>query len=232
MHTIYCVTCLSLAVLSFSDLSRRMLFQRNFFLFWLICDHLPQSLIYNISADTTNLLINYGNIFAILFSLPIMYWVDTRGLRWPVLVSCFALFVCNGMRLFANDASMFSLVFVHVSFILNSVVGPIATGVATTLSETWFPPNERTTATAVGALGSQSGTVLLGVFVPLLCPDDASTPRATAVTEQFHFNLLLSSICLINLIMAVVYFPARPVTPPSASASVCHADAATVLFIF
>ena len=59
--------------------------------------------------------------------------------------------------------------------------------VPTTLAEVWFPPHERTQATAVSALGSQSGTVLLSIIVPIVCPDDATTTSADAVRQQWRY---------------------------------------------
>lgn len=61
-----------------------------------------------------------------------------------------------------------------------------AMAVPTTLAEVWFPPEERTQATAVSALGNQSGTVLLSIIVPLVCPDDSTTTRPDAVQQQWR----------------------------------------------
>ena len=94
-------------------------------------------IVYQISDDTNHLLLNYGPIFYVLFAIPFMWLIDRHGCRAPTHISIWLVALCNGMRLFANDASALSLVLIHVSFILNAIAGPVAMALPTKLAEDW-----------------------------------------------------------------------------------------------
>jgi FLVCR family MFS transporter len=187
-------------------------------------------LVYNITADTTDLFINYGNIFFLALALPFMYVIDKYGCRTAVMFGCVAVFACNLIRCFANNATTMSIWILHASFILNSIVGPVAQAVPSKLAEEWFPPEERTTATAVGALGNQCGTVLLDLLLPFVVPDDTSTSVADATHQQLMLNIILTAMSGLPLLMALIYFPNRPEHSPSASAELAREDQELVCF--
>jgi hypothetical protein len=86
------------------------------------------------------------------------------------------------------------------------------------LAEDFFPPEERTTATAIAALGNQSGNVVVYLLIPLLAShgDGASMSR---------LNYFLLALSLANALAAAAHFPALPPRPPSRSSA--HQLAAT-----
>ena len=112
--------------------------------------------VYGMDQDTVQLLLNYGPIFYCVAMLPVMWSIDRHGIRPMTLAGIALVLAANAMRCFANDASALSIGIVHVSFILNAIAGPAAMAIPSKLAEDWFPAHERTTATAISALGNQS----------------------------------------------------------------------------
>ena len=77
------------------------------------------------------------------------------------------------------------------------------------LSSVWFPPKERTFATAV-MVGAQSiGIALAFIIIPYL-------------TRHYDIHTMLyvnAELGLFVALLATIYFPPRPLTPPSQSAT-------------
>lgn len=113
--------------------------------------------VYGISPDTTQLLLNYGPIFYLVAAAPSNYVIDRFGVRASTLIGALLMLASNGLRLFASDTSAPSIACLHLSFILCAIAGPIAMAVPVKLAEDFFAPAQRTLATAVAALGNQSG---------------------------------------------------------------------------
>lgn len=169
--------------------------------------------IYGVSGNTVQLLLNYGPIFYLLCAFPVMWSMDRHGIRLTVLSGVLLCVASNVMRCFANDSSLGSLVLIHVSFALNACAGPAAMAVPSKLAEDFFPPTERTLATAVAALGNQSGAAVLYLLIGWAFPNPT---RA----DNFGLNASLAGLSLLNAAMALLYFPSHPPQPPSASARV------------
>jgi MFS family permease len=148
-----------------------------------------------------------------------MWVADKYGLRLPVGIGVVAMLVSSAARCFANDSSLVSQVLVHASFIINAAVGPIAMALPSQLAATWFAASERVTATAIASLGSQSGPVFLYLIVPFVCADDNSTLYPQARAEQWLLNVILTALAAVNVLLFGLYFPVRPLQPPSLSAS-------------
>lgn len=109
------------------------------------------------------------------------------------------------------------------------------------LSATWFPPNERMTATAIATLASYLGSAASYVVGPNLVPDveygnityqaghgiDIDKLRRNMSQEHMHLllkrideYLLLEAVMIGILFFAVwIYFPAKPPSPPSLSSA-------------
>ena len=104
---------------------------------------------------------------------------------------------------------------------------------AALISSTWFPPNQRTTATALstvaGYIGSASGFIISPAFV-----DDIKDSNVPKVDNHYQLNstqvnvykkqinnLLYSeaAVQLLLVLAIVIYYPAKPKNPPSKSAA-------------
>jgi len=114
--------------------------------------------------------------------------------------------------------------------ILNGLGGMLAQSVGPFISNTWFPPAERTTATAVATLASQCGLALSYIIGPSIVaePNDLRSADINMTSAQIN-NLLLDemtafmylelAITVVLFIVALLYFPNKPKLPPSNSAS-------------
>jgi MFS family permease len=176
---------------------------------------------YGVSADTVQLLLNFGPIAFLLAMAPFIFLIDRYGIRVPTLLGIGLVVASNVLRCFAHDGSALSLALIYISFLLNAAAGPAAMGIPSKLAEDWFPPLERTSATAIAALSNQAGVLFLWVFVPTVAPQ----PTAE---DSTRLNLLLAALSIANACLAAWYFPSHPPVAPSASARVTHASEATV----
>jgi FLVCR family MFS transporter len=165
--------------------------------------------------DTIALLVNWGPILFLPVS-PLSAWiVDTKGLRAAVLLGTGLTFGGAALRLLLpferlkSDGALWS---VHVGHMLNAAAGPVAMGAVVKLSQEWFPPQERTLSTAIGGCANNLGMAAGFLLGPLLV-QHASFPEIE--------NLLWVHAALTGptFLLALLYFPSQPPTPPSATAS-------------
>lgn len=174
-----------------------------------------------ISGDDVQLLLNIGCIVYLPCALPFMWLLDRHGLRGAVGIAIALVFAGNLLRCFVSDAGPTSTALLYLSFVINAVAGPVAMACPSKLAESWFAPQERTTATAIAALGNMSGPLWAYLLVPLVCPD--GTPA-----QLVRFNGVLTAAAALNGLMWCAYFPQHSPSPPSASAVVTRQGEARV----
>lgn len=132
-------------------------------------------------ATTAKMVFGWSNThIAILASMdPITYlctmqffsWMmDEKGLRLSVLVSCAFMFLGTGLRC-VTAQSTYAIWSMGGGQLLNGLAGPVTQAAPTLLSSTWFPSEQRTTATAVAALCSSLGVAISFVIGPLVVTD-------------------------------------------------------------
>jgi hypothetical protein len=90
----------------------------------------------------------------------------------------------------------------------------------TKIAEDWFPPHERTTATAISAMANQSGSVVVYLLVMVFSKGDGA--------DMAYINYALMALSCVNLAMVLAYFPSLPAHPPSPSALVSREATAGV----
>ena len=166
--------------------------------------------VYGMDGNAVQLVTNYGCFLFVVAAWPSMWALDRWGTRTPVLLGVGAMLVCNVLRMCARDSSLGSVALVHVSCILDALAGPVSMAAASKLAEDWFPPMERTTATAIAALSNPCGTIFVYALLPLLCPE----PDAASMQRM---NACILCLTAVNCAMALRYFPAFPRVAPSAS---------------
>ena len=116
------------------------------------------------------------------------------------------------LRCAARDASVWSLVLLHLSFVLNAIAGPVAMSAVGKVSELWFPPNERALSTALAANANGLGTAIAFLVGPLLVGAMGSFSGIVA------HNWLCLAVTVANTAGIIVYWPSQPRFPPSRSA--------------
>ena len=120
-------------------------------------------------------------------------------------------------------------VFIYIGHLVTMLPSFIANGAPPLVSNTWFPPNERTTATAIGTLAANFGAALAFFIGPSMMPNTFNnsgnsslnlTDREIRVIEvrlRYYFYLQTGLAALL-FGCVVVYFPSRPPLPPSIAA--------------
>lgn len=115
------------------------------------------------------------------------------------------------------------------------------------VSAAWFPPEQRTTATAISSLACYSGTALSFVIGPLLVPDVLDFVNSTELnnaskggevsfielkryfnqTEIDYFRGKIMNLMYIELAITavamfcvIIHFPEKPKLPPSVTAAI------------
>ncbi len=145
-----------------------------------------------------------------LFTIPFTWFLYRYGLRIVTLVGAWMLAVGCGIRVFVPfvpHAREWIWV-MHLGHIIIGLVGLPIMIIPSKVSSVWFPVNQRSFATAIttNAQGFGSGFGFLMI---------------TYLTEQFGIRTMLyvqAEIALFVAILATIYFPAEPPTPPSHSA--------------
>ena len=105
---------------------------------------------------TIALFANWGPICYIISVIPLSWVLDELGLRWSCLIGTGLCFAGAGVRCFTTEREA-ATGLAHLGQIFNGFAGPLAMSAGPLLSATWFPPNQRTTATAIQATSNYFG---------------------------------------------------------------------------
>jgi FLVCR family MFS transporter len=132
------------------------------------------------------------------------------GLRYTMKsgsVMC-AVAACIRILAIIHPKEWYSIAIIHLAQIINACVGPFVMASPSKMSSNWFPPHERTTATALGLVNANLGAAT-GFLVAPYC------------VKYFNIQTFIIGEAiwtLIPLVLALIYFPDKPPTPPSAAA--------------
>jgi hypothetical protein len=173
---------------------------------------------YNTNDDMVNLITALGSLLYIPVAMPTSWMMDKWGIRNSMLFFGILNLIASGIRIFATGPSTLWVLILAQS--LNSVCGPIGYAAVPLLSSLWFPPKERTTATAVTTLASWVGSVI-GYSTGFYINHPWQLPYLVYAQTGFSFVI---AVCII------IYFPDRPPTPPSTSAGVKETIGSTFSF--
>ena len=145
-------------------------------------------------------------------------------------------FFGSALRCIPTNDNTIETVLMHCGQFIIGLAGGMSP--AALISSTWFPPNQRTTTTAISTVATYIGTALGFIIAPLFVEDikDSDIPKldnhyqinSTEINmykEQIN-NLLYSeaALQLIIFLGIVIYFPAKPKKPPSLSAATGRVD--------
>ena len=179
---------------------------------------------YHISDSTVILLLNWGPIIFIP-CLPLTYVLLNKpnGLRKCVLILAIADFIAAALRLVpsilvttpTSEHTPMILTFFHLGQILNAACGPLVMAPVSQLSCLWFAPHERTRATTIAIFANNFGSTIGFAISPLVVTEASDCPRLLYI----HMGL-----AFVACVLALIYFPAQPPTPPSAAAELITHD--------
>ncbi|XP_065175554.1 solute carrier family 49 member 4 homolog [Sycon ciliatum] len=164
---------------------------------------------YDVSSSEVDLLAAWGPIMFIPSMFFCSWLLERRGIRDTIFVAVLLELIGAGVRVFAPPGRrMFGLI--HLGQILNGIAGPLIMAPPAKLSAVWFPPHQRTTATAIGTMAPYVGSAVAFLFIPFLA-------NTYGMQTMLLWQFILTGV--IALCVAV-YFPEAPPTPPSASSEV------------
>ena len=161
----------------------------------------------------------------------------------------FCEFIGSGLRCIPLNDELVKIEtgLIHLGQFISGIGGPIAMAAAPMVSAAWFPPEQRTTATAISSLACYSGTALSFMIGPLLVPDVEDHAKqaelnVTTVDGQIsyvelrkHFNhtqidcykskimnLMYVELCItaVTMLFVIIHFPEKPKLPPSVTAAI------------
>ena len=139
-----------------------------------------------------------------------MWFLDRFGLRVSILSSSWLLAIGMGIRCFVPSVPGSKwIVLIHLGHIMIGIVGPPIMNTPPRLSSVWFPPKQRTFATAMMVMSQSAGLALGFIIVPYL-------------TRHYDIHTMLyvtAEMALFSALLATIYFPPHPPTPPSPSAT-------------
>ena len=183
---------------------------------------------------------NWGTIAFIVGVGPICWLLDRFGLRFASLLSCGLMTVGAISRVFTWSDETIFLYTSHACSILNGFTGILVMAAPAALSAAWFPANERATATAISQVLNNAGNGISFLLGPLIVPDkflnktgetDTSPevplsnytkpypkPEEEKILIWYYF-VGMAAVSVFIFIPMVIYYPSKPKTPPTASAS-------------
>ena len=155
--------------------------------------------------------------------------VFLAGLRTSLFVTSLMLLAGKVIQVIPYSDTTVNTVLIYIGHLVTMLPSFVANGAAPLVSSTWFPPNERTTATAIGALAANFGAALAFFIGPSMIPktfDNSGninfnlTDKETRLIEvrlMYYFYLQIGLAALLFACVAV-YFPSKPPLPPSIAA--------------
>ncbi|KAL7636258.1 UNVERIFIED_CONTAM: hypothetical protein RMT77_013016 [Armadillidium vulgare] len=180
-----------------------------------------------------------GPAAVIVFILPSNWFTQTYGARKGLIGATFLMSFATGLRCISSEDEAFTALAITGGAI-NGIAGCTALALPPLISSLWFPPSERTTATAIGALAAQLGTA--GMYLSPLIVRLPDTSNSTSVTSTVVTTVievvtkedikedimkLMYIECGISVglfLCIIIYFPAEPPKPPSVSSKVERID--------
>ncbi|CAF1456743.1 unnamed protein product [Adineta steineri] len=189
-------------------------------LIWLTFSPIARStqIYYGISESTVDLLLNWGPIIFIP-CLPLTYILLNKhhGIRRCVILLAIVDFLAAVIRIIPQvitdpsspHFSSIALPFLHAGQILNAACGPLVMVPVSQLSCLWFAPHERTRATTIAVFANNFGLTVGFVISPYIVSSSDRVPYLLYVHLAFAF---------VACVLALLYFPAQPPSPPSAAA--------------
>lgn len=119
---------------------------------------------------------------------------------------------------------------IYIGHLITMLPSFIPNGAPPLVSATWFPPNERTTATAIGALAANIGTALAFFIGPTMIPktNDTNEGNKHNLTDSdvefiearlMDYFYVQIGIAAFLFWCVTIYFPSKPPLPPSITQS-------------
>lgn len=166
----------------------------------------------HIDSSHLNKVLSLGSLSFFVFVF-VMFIIDGLydSLRLLTLLSAVSLFIQCIIRLLPHwipsfESGAFGLIL--AAQILNQLGCAFCYSLPSRVSGTWFPSSERGVVTGITSQVSATGCALSFLIVPL------AAQTTTGFVYMLYALFGLHTLCMLAII---IYFPARPKTPPSYS---------------
>ncbi|XP_072032296.1 solute carrier family 49 member 4-like [Amphiura filiformis] len=192
------------------------------------------------------LLTNMGCITYVLSAFVFAWLLDKKGLRTTLLICSTLLMIGLVIRCFPVQVEYAKLT-MNIGALLIGFSAPGINAGPPLVSAVWFPQYQRTTSTAIMASSAYLGVAGSFLIGPLIVTDITNTSgsRILPFNESYSYydgedidpvirrnhlreiNTLLYIECAVGVFFCLLiwaYFPAKPPSPPSASAHVERQD--------
>ena len=142
------------------------------------------------------------------------------------------------LRSIPTGNATISTVLIYFGQIIANFTGPVSMAAPPLISSTWFPPYQRTTATAILAVAGYVGLASSFLIGPAFVDDvkDSNIPKIgdnypLNSTQRDKYKKQINSLLyfeaglqLFVLLVIVAYYPSKPPKPPSPSAATGRVD--------
>ncbi|KAK3605961.1 hypothetical protein CHS0354_019638 [Potamilus streckersoni] len=197
--------------------------------------------------STIGMMANWGNISYIIFTIPMCYFMDRKGLRVSLLLTSSLMLIGAGIRCITQEPPTATWL-IYVGQTINGIAGIVPFGGPALVASVWFPPEQRATATAISSFWNYCGVALSFVIGPQLVdtpmysdynvtntservapsnfnllddPDPSSAINKDTLKPQvLHLLYIEFGAAGLLFLLTLIYFPSRPPLPPSITASI------------
>ena len=175
------------------------------------------------------LLANWFYIMICVGIFPMMWLVQVKGLRLPVVLSAMFIAIGSWIRCLTTYGlyPAFDKAMLHLGQVVNGLAISALWCGCTKLSAVWFPSEERTMATSIGLLSSGFGVAVSFLVGPYTVDGlaksfayDENEPTKEDYAKAIHYlNYGIAIVAQILLLVTVLYFPSAPPKPPCYTAT-------------
>uniref|UniRef100_A0A7S2R8P7 Major facilitator superfamily (MFS) profile domain-containing protein n=1 Tax=Mucochytrium quahogii TaxID=96639 RepID=A0A7S2R8P7_9STRA len=141
--------------------------------------------------------------------------LDYCGLRTIILCGSFLNALAACIKIACAEQDRFWLLL--TAQVIASLAQVFTLGMPPKVAATWFHGRQVSTATACGVFGNQLGNAL-GFLMPVnMVPSSSSSSVSETRAGLFKMYLAMGLITSVIFILSLVFFDAKPKTPPSAA---------------
>ena len=202
-------------------------------------------LVFGWDDSTIALLTNIDNITYIMFAIPFTMFMDTKGLRMSMIICAVLLFGGTVIRCITFEREAFTALS-YLCGAINGIAGTVPFSGPSLIASIWFPPRQRTTATALASFFNFFGigaAFILGPYIVanpvyqqygnISLQDNVSDSNEYLITEKGLVTNLpeltdgIKTLMYVHCGMAVLFlllcvflFPDKPPIPPSKTAAI------------
>ncbi|CAG9856707.1 unnamed protein product [Phyllotreta striolata] len=155
-----------------------------------------------------------STVFMVVYPIlvvPASYIIDKKGIRFAVLTGCTGTLLGTAIKIFSIRNDRFWVALAGNAIVSSACV--MISSLPPKLASLWFKSSEVSTACSLGMFGTQMGTAIGYILLPLVVHDH---PDPEDIGENLRvINWALTIAMVPVTIAAYAYFPNEPPLPPT-----------------